>query len=555
MTPAASLSRGRRSAARPWVRALSLVAAVLTVLLAVAPARADATFDLALKGLTSPSTDTVTHAIETLGATEDPRALKILESLNDGAVVVSDDGGVYVKDASGALHEAATGAPAAPVSSHPMVVDNQIRRVLEPLMAQLELRSSDPKARLAAIDVLAGRASADDAVALRDALAREEVKSVRKALTAALAELDLASDDPQRRLGAIAAIDAEGSERLRPKLEALAARHDDGTYSEPDPRVREAAQRVVAGLARKQFVFDTTADVLYGLSMGSILLLSSLGLAITFGLMRVINMAHGEMLMLGAYATYATQAFFHEHLPNHESWYLLAAVPVALGTTMAVGALLERTVIRFLYGRPLETLLATYGLSLLLIQTVRSIFGAQNVAVENPPLLSGGFEIFEGVVIPYNRVAVVLFTIVVVTFVGYVLRGTSLGLRVRAVTQNRPMAACMGIRTASVDTWTFALGSGVGGLGGIALSQLGNVGPDLGQSYIVDSFLVVVLGGVGKLVGSVFAAFSLGILNKLLEPVAGAVLGKIVVLMTVVLVIQKRPQGLFAPKGRSVETA
>lgn len=550
-------SRVRRRSG-PWMRVLALFAASLAFWLAsprLARADGSAAFDLALRGLANPSTDAVTHAIQTLGATEDPRALKILESLNDGDVVVSDEGGVYVKDGSGALLDAATGTPASPPATHPMVVDNQIRRVLAPIMAQLELRSPDPKVRLSAAEELAERASEDDAVALRDALAREQVKSVRKALTGALAELDLASDDPQRRLSAIAAIDAEGSERLRPKLEALGVRHGDGTYAEPDPRVREAAQRVVAGLARKQLVFDTTADVLYGLSMGSILLLSSLGLAITFGLMRVINMAHGEMLMLGAYATFATQTFFHAHLPGHESWYLFAAIPVALATTMAVGALLERTVIRFLYGRPLETLLATYGLSLLLIQTVRSIFGAQNVAVENPPLLSGGFEIFEGVVIPYNRVAVVLFTVVVVSFVGYVLRGTSLGLRVRAVTQNRPMAACMGIRTASVDTWTFALGSGVGGLGGVALSQLGNVGPDLGQSYIVDSFLVVVLGGVGKIVGSVFAAFSLGILNKLLEPVAGAVLGKIVVLMAVVLVIQKRPQGLFAPKGRAAETA
>ncbi len=552
-TPGSSCVRPRTG---PWVRVLSLVAAFIVAYLAnVSEARADATFDLALKGVASTSTEAVTHAIETLGASEDPRAFKILQALNDGDVVIGDDGGVYIKDGSGVLHDAATGAPASPPSAHPMVVDNQIRRVLAPLMAQLELRSPEPKVRLDAIEVLAGRASQDDAIALRDALAREKEKSVRKALTAALAELDLASDDPQRRLGAIAAIDSEGSERLRPKLEALTAKHEDGTYADPDPRVRDAAQKVVTALARKQVVFDTTADILYGLSMGSILLLSSLGLAITFGLMRVINMAHGEMLMLGAYATYATQTFFHAHFPEHESWYLLAAVPVALGTTMAVGALLERSVIRFLYGRPLETLLATYGLSLLLIQTVRTIFGAQNVAVENPPLLSGGFEIFEGVVIPYNRIAVVLFTIVVVSFVGYVLRGTSLGLRVRAVTQNRPMAACMGIRTASVDTWTFALGSGVGGLGGVALSQLGNVGPDLGQSYIVDSFLVVVLGGVGKLVGSVFAAFSLGILNKLLEPVAGAVLGKIVVLMAVVLVIQKRPQGLFAPKGRSVETA
>ncbi len=538
---------------RSLLGVLSLAVALLT---SGVDARADgSTFDEALKGLGQSSTDAVESSIQALGATEDPRALKILQSLDDGDIVIGDSGGVFIKDSNGALHDAATGAPATPAASHPMVVDNSIRRVLAPLLAQLALQSPDPTARLGAVEELAGRASADDAVSLRNALAREQDKKVRKAIVSALAELDLASDDPQRRLGAIAAIDAEGSERLRPKLEALTAKHDDGTYAEPDPHVREAAQRVVNSLARKQLVFDTTADVLYGLSMGSILLLSSLGLAITFGLMKVINMAHGEMLMLGAYATYATQVFFRAHFPEHESWYLLAAVPVALFTTMAVGALLERTVIRFLYGRPLETLLATYGLSLLLIQTVRTIFGAQNVAVENPPLLSGGFEIFEGVVIPYNRVAVVLFTIVVVTFVSYVLRGTSLGLRMRAVTQNRPMAACMGIRTARIDMWTFALGSGVGGLGGVALAQLGNVGPDLGQSYIVDSFLVVVLGGVGKLVGSVFAAFSLGILNKLLEPVAGAVLGKIVVLMAVVLVIQKRPQGIFAPKGRSVETA
>jgi urea transport system permease protein len=297
------------------------------------------------------------------------------------------------------------------------------------------------------------------------------------------------------------------------------------------------------------------ADVLYGMSTGSVLLLSALGLAITFGLMRVINMAHGEMLMLGAYATYVTQNLFTSHLPGFTSLYLLAAVPVALLTCMAVGALLERTVIRFLYGRPLETLLATYGLSLLLIQAVRTAFGAQNVEVENPRWLSGGAEIFENVVFPYSRIAILVFTVVVVTFVAYMLRGTSLGLLVRAVTQNRPMAACMGVSTARVDTWTFALGCGVGGLGGVALSQLGNVGPELGQGVIVDSFLVVVLGGVGKLTGCVVAAMSLGILNKVLEPVAGAVLGKIVVLLAVVLVIQKRPQGLFAQRARGAEAA
>ncbi|MGO9837207.1 MAG: urea ABC transporter permease subunit UrtB [Polyangiaceae bacterium] len=528
-----------------FLRGLGQLATVLTLLLwAEAAVAGSGDFDAAVRRLGQASPDAVARAVESLGATGDPRALGVLEALRDGDVVVDDAGGVFVH-----------GVPPGPGPRHSPAIDNSVRRVLAPLIARLELLAPDPAVRLSGVAEIASQASSDDQVALRDALEHEKDKTVRRALTAALAELDLASDDVERRLGAVRAIESEGSERLRPKLATLAERRDDGSYAEPDARVREAAARVVRSLDRRQFVMSRVADLLYGLSMGSILLLSSLGLAITFGVMRVINMAHGEMLMLGAYATYETQVFFAAHLPGHESFYLLAAVPVALLVTMAVGAVLERTVIRFLYGRPLETLLATYGLSLLLIQTVRSIFGAQNVAVANPPFLSGGTEIFEGVVIPYNRVAVVLFTIAVVSFISYMLRGTPLGLRVRAVTQNRPMAACMGIRTARVDTWTFAMGSGVGGLGGVALSQLGNVGPDLGQSYIVDSFLVVVLGGVGKLAGSVFAAFSLGIVNKLLEPIAGAVLGKIVVLLLVVLIIQKRPQGLFAPRGRSVESA
>ncbi|MDP9001315.1 MAG: urea ABC transporter permease subunit UrtB, partial [Myxococcota bacterium] len=483
--------------------------------------------------------------VRTIAATGDPRAVGLLGALRDGSLVVTDAGRVCVRASSGALEDAVTLESAGSGSSHPATMDNEVRRALEPVIARLELQSPVLDVRRAAVEVLANRSDEEDAPALRDALARESNASVRRALVSTLAELDLASDDPQRRLGAIAAIDASGSIRFRTKLEALSG--------EPDARVQAAALQALQSLNRKQFFVDHIADLIYGTSTGSILLLSALGLAITFGLMRVINMAHGEMLMLGAYATFVTQMFFHSHLPRHESWYLLAAIPVALITCMAVGALLERTVVRFLYGRPLETLLATYGLSLLLIQTVRSIFGAQNVAVDNPPWLAGGWELFEDVVIPYNRVAVVLFTIAVVSFVAYVLRGTSLGLLVRAVTQNRPMAACMGISTRRVDTWTFALGSGVGGLGGVALAQLGNVGPELGQSYIVDSFLVVVLGGVGKLMGCIFAAFSLGILNKILEPIAGAVLGKIVVLLVVVVIVQKRPQGLFAPRGRGLE--
>jgi len=470
----------------------------------------------------------------------------VLKALRNAELSVDDAGHVFLRDKNGGMVDALTGAAAAG-SVHPATINNEIRRVLDPTIARLELKSPDADERLEAVGELARRASEDDAPAMRDALEHEKVRSVRRALVSALAEGDLASEDPKRRLAAVEAIEEAGALGLAPKLTTLA------TPAEPDPAVRAAASRTIASLHRKQMFVDGAADVLYGMSTGSILLLAALGLAITFGLMRVINMAHGELVMIGAYATYATQVFFHDHFPARESLYLVAAVPVALLASMLVGALLEVAVIRFLYGRPLETLLATYGLSLLLIQIVRSIFGAQNVLVENPPWLSGGTELFEDVVIPYNRMAVVVFTAVVVAFVAFVLRGTPLGLRVRAVTQNRPMAACMGISTARVDTWTFALGCGVGGLGGVALSQLGNVGPELGQGVIVDSFLVVVLGGVGKIAGSVVAAFGLGILNKVLEPIAGAVLGKIVVLLAVILVIQKRPQGLFAPRGRSVE--
>jgi urea transport system permease protein len=539
------VARGPRSTV---LRHGAIAVVLLSVLFAARAGVAGAgNLETAVSGLSQPSGEGVARAVQAIASAGDERAVVVLESLRDGNLVVTDGGRVYLRDSSGALHDAVTGVVAGLESSHAPTMDNEVRRVLEPLIARLELRSTDRQIRLSAVQTLANRSSEDDVPSLRDALAHEKDQGIRRALVSTLAELDLASDDPERRLGALAAIEASGSIRFRAKLEALSG--------EPDTRVHAAALHAIRALDRKEFFVNHTADLIYGLSTGSILLLSALGLAITFGLMRVINMAHGEMLMLGAYATFVTQTFFRAHFAGHESWYLVAAVPVALFTCMAVGAVLERTVVRFLYGRPLETLLATYGLSLLLIQTVRSIFGAQNVAVENPPLLAGGAELFEDVVIPYSRVAVVLFTIAVVTFVAYVLRGTSLGLLVRAVTQNRPMAACMGISTRRVDTWTFALGSGVGGLGGVALAQLGNVGPELGQSYIVDSFLVVVLGGVGKLVGCVFAAFSLGILNKVLEPVAGAVLGKIVVLLLVVLIIQKRPQGLFAPRGRGVEGA
>jgi urea transport system permease protein len=500
---------------QPW--AVVLVALMsLLVVLSGGEARAEGgpDFAAAVRDLAKPSNDDVIHAIQAVAASGQARARDVLAAMRDGNLAIGDDGAVFVREANGALRDAATGDPVPPRPTHDPSMDNETRRVLEPLAARLDLVAPDPKVRIAAVEALGSSGDEADGEPLRAALANEKDTAVRRAMTVALAELDLASANGDRRLGAVTAMAGSGSLKFRTQLE--------GVQNDPDARVAAAAKSALTSLARKRFILDRTADVIYGMSTGSVLLLSALGLAITFGLMRVINMAHGEMLMLGAYATF-------------------------------VGALLEVTVVRFLYGRPLETLLATYGLSLLLIQIVRSTFGAQNVAVENPAWLSGGTEIFEDVVIPYNRIAVVLFTIVVVSFVGYMLRGTSLGLLVRAVTQNRPMAAAMGISTRRVDTWTFALGSGVGGLGGVALAQLGNVGPELGQSYIVDSFMVVVLGGVGKLVGCVVAAFGLGILNKLLEPVAGAVLGKIAILLLVVVIIQRRPQGLFAPRGRGLE--
>ena len=269
--------------------------------------------------------------------------------------------------------------------------------------------------------------------------------------------------------------------------------------------------------------------------------------------MGVINMAHGEMLMIGAYATFVVQNLFIEYLPSFFDWYLICAIPVSFLASAIVGIILERSVIRHLYGRPLETLLATWGISLVLIQTVRLTFGAQNVEVANPFYLSGGVEVFNGVVFPYSRIVIIVFVVFVVTAIWALLQKTSLGLQVRSVTQNREMAACMGIPTHKVDMWTFGLGSGVAGLGGLALSQIGNVGPELGRMYIVDSFMVVVLGGVGKIAGTVAGALGIGVINKFLEPLSGAVLGKIIVLVLIIVLIQKRPQGLFALKGRSVD--
>lgn len=509
-----------------------------------------------LKGLGAKSRRDVRQAITALGTLNDPAALPALEALGDRRLRVNETGIIYIKDEDGSLRDALSGEAAEldeAVLRTPRI-NNAIRRALRPVIAQLQLGATDVAVRLAAAEELTKRPRPEMRGPLQAALDREPEAAVRDVLAVALAQMQLQSEDPTERLAAIRMIGDSGNLGLRPQLEALVATNEDGSFADADPEVRAAAAAALASFERTQFLINSLGNLFYGASLGSVLLLAALGLGITFGLMGVINMAHGEMLMLGAYASYVVQGIFQESFPAFFDWYLAVAIPAAFGVCLLTGMILERGVIRFLYGRPLETLLATWGISLVLIQSVRLLFGAQNVQVANPAWLSGGIEVLYGVVLPYSRLAIILFVTLVVGLVWLILQRTRLGLQVRAVTQNRPMASCMGISAARVDMWTFGLGSGIAGLGGVALSQIGNVGPELGRLYIVDSFMVVVLGGVGNIAGTVVGALSLGLVNKMLEPVAGAVLGKIGVLIFVVLFIQQRPQGLFALKGRLAES-
>jgi urea transport system permease protein len=494
-------------------------------------------------------------AINALAARNEPTVVRALIALRDAKLMVSATGLVLVKLDDGRFIEAASGAPvhADAATLRTPLVNNVLRRALTPAIAALQLKSADAAVRLNAAQELAKALDDKLAPVIRTALQHERDANVRRLLSQTLAQVDFGSTDPKLRIAAIRTMGQSADVGFKAQLASLLERDANGKFRESNEAVRAAADDAVSAISRKEVFTRIVRDLFYGLSLGSVLLLAALGLAVTFGLMRVINMAHGEMLMLGAYATYVAQVLFQKYLPSALDYYVLFALPLAFGVCMAIGMLLERGVIRFLYGRPLETLLATWGISLMLIQTVRLVFGAQNVTVANPSWLSGGYELLAGVVLPFNRIATIGFVCLVVAFVNWVLRSTSLGLQVRAITQNRAMAACMGIPTARVDMLTFGLGSGIAGLGGVALSQLGNVGPELGQLYIVDSFMVVVVGGVGKIAGSVLAAFGLGTVNKLLEPFAGAVLGKILLLVFVVLFIQRRPQGLFALKGRAAE--
>ena len=486
-------------------------------------------------------------ALNAVVAEADVALAPFVKALLDDSVKTSGGNAYIVTD--GKAVEAASGKPATlPADAEDAVNNNRMRRELESAIAVLQLVSPDRAVRAKAITELKDQVD-EGKLGLIDKASVVETDPELKAKLLLLllrAAVLISSADPAKRAAAAKALSGSSSPATRSLLlEKL------GT--ETDPAARAAIQAAVASVQGELAWGERLGLLFTGASLGSILLLVALGLAITYGLMGVINMAHGELMMIGAYATYLVQNLFKAFAPSAFDGYILVAIPASFLASALVGAVLERTVIRWLYGRPLETLLATWGISLVLMQGVRSIFGAQNVGVENPAWMSGGLQVLPNLLLPYNRLAILVFAALVLLGMAALIGKTRLGLFVRGVTQNRRMASCVGVNTARIDTLAFSLGAGIAGLAGCALSQVGNVGPDLGQGYIVDSFMVVVLGGVGQLAGTVVAALGLGLGNKLLEGWAGAVLAKIMVLVFIVVFIQKRPQGLFALKGRSAE--
>jgi len=484
-------------------------------------------------------------ALRAAVAGADDKTVAFIQALSDDAVKVVAGKPVLFKDDKAV--DPVTGTESAlPDTAEDVMNNNRMRGELDSALATLKLLSPDVAVRTEAIKTLQGEVDESKLPMLDKAFAQETVPALKDRLGLLRAAALLSSADATKRLEA-AKLLADSSQASTKTL--LIER----LQVETDATVKAALQMSLGKVESRLAWGDRLGAIFSGISLGSILLLVALGLAITYGLMGVINMAHGELMMIGAYATYVVQGLFQKYLPGAFDWYLMASVPVAFLASALVGAALERSVIRFLYGRPLETLLATWGISLILMQLARTIFGAQNVGVENPSWMSGGVQLMGNLSLPYNRLVIVGFAIAVLAGVWFLIEKTRLGLFVRGVTQNRPIASCMGVNTARIDTYAFALGSGIAGLAGCALSQVGNVGPDLGQGYIVDSFMVVVLGGVGQLAGTVYAALGLGILNKFLEGWTGAVLAKIAVLVFIIIFIQKRPQGIFAMKGRSAE--
>lgn len=492
-------------------------------------------------------------AIGALVATGDPRVVPVLETLLEGELYVDEATGKVVftsaSGGKGTISDPVTSAELPDLTEDGLdkvKVNNGLRRVLRTAIGQMTLLSEDSGIRLSAAQSILRDADPAQLELLDSAIAAETNAGIRLVMEQARAVIMLKSPDAsiEDKTAAVPVVQAIGGrDALNTLTTALA-----GAPAELQPTIQSA----IDGLARDRAAWDVAQNVWFGVSLGSVLLLAAIGLAITFGVMGVINMAHGEMVMLGAYTTFVVQEIIRQNYPGLFDWSLAIALPLAFLVTGLIGVAIERGVIRFLYGRPLETLLATWGLSLIIQQAVQRIFTANIREVGNPSWMSGSFDL-GGLAITWNRFYIVIFALLVFVALLLVLKYTAIGLHMRAVTQNRRMASAMGIRTPLVDAMTFGLGSGIAGLAGVALSQIGNVSPNLGQGYIIDSFMVVVFGGVGNLWGTLVGALTLGIANKFIEPYAGAVLGKIIILVLIILFIQRRPRGLFALKGRSIE--
>jgi urea transport system permease protein len=534
------------------LRAIGLVLGFLAAMLATAAADDASIRATIAKFATAKNFSQTGEIVREIAATGDARVERLLLALAEGDVAFrKSDAAVFIvreKGQTANLLDPLTGEAAgeAPKAAYTKVkVNNSLRRAIRDAIGTLTLGADDPAVRLTAATTMFLNPDAANLEAIESAIAAETNAAVKAKLEDARASAVLVSDRPDAEK--MAAVDLLGLRGDRNTLSLLTA-----YGSKAEGELKAAVDRAVGRIQASLAFWQAGQNVWYGISLGSVLLLAAIGLAITFGVMGVINMAHGEMVMLGAYTTFVVQEIIRAQAPWLFDWSLGIALPLAFLVSGAVGLAIERGIIRFLYGRPLETLLATWGVSLILQQAVRTIFGPTNQQVGNPSWMSGAFELGQ-LSITWNRLWIVVFTLAVFGILLFVMKRTSWGLHMRAVTQNRRMAASMGIRTPWVDAFTFALGSGIAGIAGVALSQIDNVSPNLGQGYIIDSFMVVVFGGVGNLWGTLVGAFSLGIVNKFLEPYAGAVLGKIIVLVLIILFIQKRPRGLFALKGRAVE--
>jgi urea transport system permease protein len=497
------------------------------------------------RALTLGDTDARVSALQKALASPDAQTAAFLQAMADDAVKVNGTQVLVVRDGK-ATDPVSGDATALPDTAEDVINNNRMRGEIDAALSALQLLSPDAALRVQAAKSVLKEPDPTKLAMLEKALASESDEGVRKQMLLARAAILLNSDKADERMVSAKTL----ADSQTPDTQLLLNQR---LSQEEDKQVRAQLQTSLLTIQAALNWGEKLGALFTGISLGSILLLVALGLAITYGLMGVINMAHGELMMIGAYATYVVQGLFRQYLPGMFDAYLLVAIPASFLAAALVGAVLERLVLRHLYGRPLETLLATWGISLVLMQGVRSIFGAQNVGVENPSWMSGGVQLLANLSLPYNRLIIIGFAVFVLVGMTLLISKTRLGLFVRGVTQNRPMASALGVNTARIDTYAFSLGCGIAGLAGCALSQIGNVGPDLGQSYIVDAFMVVVLGGVGQLAGTVYAAMGLGLMNKLLEGVAGAVLAKIAVLVFIIVFIQKRPQGIFAMKGRSAE--